>query len=415
MNKINRGPSPSQLLRVLIITWILTPPFARAISPYFRPESYSKCDINLSVFDHWKKEIRDHTQSSVELTDSETRQRLEEVLSKYSIHILTDNRGVLLDHIDANYAEPNRRIEIATGSAAYDLGHTELWRFKGQLFQFLDIGYKNLEADSNVMLNAILDHSRNYPNQSLLIEFGPDRRKLQNMSDLLREYRSTTFDAVLELYSKIKTYLNKIDLFFLEVLNQYSNNTDIFVLLSDDPNGNDEDLSNEQLRNRLLMTIQVSYSFVSRDFSKINPAEILKAAEAKTGEHFTRLPFYMRLISSANSAEAFYQEFVKDFAPVTSVCELTRWAQFSNQIPDGVKDRFLFEAIKAALKRGIRTLVASGDSKTTRLFRRYGFKIYKQIPVGHEKEKEYLSYLSVGSPEFNDLYERLAPTRTRLH
>ncbi len=283
----------------------------------------------------------------------------------------------------------------------------EVWYANGQSFQFIDVGFKNFEPDWFVQNAIVADHMILNPNENLYIKYGPHRRDAELT---FRHYRWAFHGHVVERYANVKKYLTPQDLYMLQFSNIGSTNIDVFGLIAHDetlPPGTL--LTKDEIRDRLKVTIQISYY---GEFNFFHPTMIgaLIAKGIKVRQRVFRLPFEKRL--DPDVALAYRRRFYQSFKPETT-CEFTRLAKFANDVPRPVFDRFILRAMTTADRRGMKTIVASGDEYTTRLFHRYGFKTYAPLPT-NSGVNEYLSYLEIGSPEYWEVYERLLDSALKV-
>ncbi len=259
------------------------------------------------------------------------------------------------------------------------------WEFERKQFTFMSAGFKNLESHSREVHRYVLNHVLENRDYNLELRYNRDLR--DQMADL-RRWRWRLHDAVIGRYRSEKGYLDNSDLFMFRWANELSHNSDVFAVLSSEP--------------RLLATIQISYQ---GDKNFFNPSldGFLNTLDLEKSRDLDRLPFEYRL----NGPEAvtfrhyFYGLFNRE-----KVCEFTRYAKFA-WMPRPVQERMLFEALQAAIKRNMETIVAGGDDKTTRLFARYGFRVFGRMPTRQSQANEYLSYLDLSSKEFKAVYARL--------
>jgi hypothetical protein len=64
--------------------------------------------------------------------------------------------------------------------------------------------------------------------------------------------------------------------------------------------------------------------------------------------------------------------------------------------------------MQTTASRGMRYILASTDAYTSRLFRRYGFKVFATMPTEGGGTSEYLCYLEVGGEDFVRVMGELA-------
>jgi hypothetical protein len=82
---------------------------------------------------------------------------------------------------------------------------------------------------------------------------------------------------------------------------------------------------------------------------------------------------------------------------------------FGKKLPLEVHETFLYLIFKTAENRGMKAMIAEADGKTARLFARYGFKIWSNLPSIQSKEKEFLIYVERGTPEWEMAMDRFHP------
>jgi hypothetical protein len=210
--------------------------------------------------------------------------------------------------------------------------------------------------------------------------------------------------AVLSVYHGKKDYLTPADFSTLNFVNRLSSNSDVFGLFLP---------SAAPFRERLQLTIQISY-FGNRNFFIPTTRGVLLAAGQPIDETHDRLPFEFRL--SKEDVEAFRTALYQRFDQRTS-CEITRYTKFAADLPRDVTDEVVRRVFERVARRGIRTMFISVDPLTLRLFKRYGFKPYAELPINHTDpgKKEVLAYLTTDSKEFAEVYRRLAESSRSVH
>jgi hypothetical protein len=276
---------------------------------------------------------------------------------------------------------------------------SEEWRLPDKEMYFVSTGFDNMKDESFLINSEVVGHMINHPGTSLDINFTQERAA--------EELRLTTFrwsvhDAVLATYTERKGYLSPADFYSLVAYNRDSSHNDVFALMYIPP----VFLTNIDVRDivpQLAMTIQISY-LGSRNYLEPSLKGVMAARGFGYYEGLDKLPFEYRLPKS--EASAVRKEFYSQF-DLRTTCEMNRYMKVHDFHVQPFQDRFLLKAMRRAEDRGMKTIVVSADSKTLILYRRYGFKIWKQLPTNGE-EREYLLFMKVGSPEYLKFVSRLA-------
>lgn len=327
--------------------------------------------------------LRSVTKSSLEFSDLQT-------FLGYRFEIMDGGKGFLFG--------PRRQFHSAAqvryllGSTPATVFRTEVWRAQNREFKFVDVGFKSLERDSLLIHRAILWHIRNHPNATMFVEFSPVQSAYRSW---LQQHRWSFHDAVLSEYFKAKGYLKDVDRYLLELPNRRSSNNDVFGILSHHLENRDES-GLAPPAGDLLLSIQLSY-FGNRNFFEPSAPELSGSSiqgPVRPGENF---PFEYRLDSSqrVEFLSGLYGRF-----DMHRTAEVTRYARFA-KVPWSIHSRLLERTLMTAVARGMRTLLVSADSSTERLFRRYGFRRYAELPTRQNMAREYLMYLEMPSHEYD--------------
>jgi len=326
-------------------------------------------------------------------------EQLTEQLNQLSFQYLPNYAGFTLTHP----GPPNtaRRI-IQLPSWPDDFRQTltvQDWKVKREHFELIDVGYKNLEAFSNRVNRLVLDHLLEHTTEDLEVRF--DNWRIYAGHRMIR-YRWGVHDAVMELYKKTKPYLNPEDFRTLSYLNKQSGNSDVLALLRSDPSEEPSDLLTEpEINERLVLTIQISY-LKTHSYMKAEIPSLSLNGEV-TIRDTDLYPFEYRIEVKDRPT---FRNKVHGRFPVLKTCEMLRYGSFDTKLPQAVRDRFLFQAFERARSRGMRYIIAGADKFTARLYKRYGFQIFAELPIAGQ-EKEYLTYVDMESPEFKTIYENL--------
>lgn len=267
----------------------------------------------------------------------------------------------------------------------------EKWEFKNENFFLMNTGFRNLEAHSQKVHGLIWSHISKWPEYALEIRFGD---RFHGEAANLRKWRWRMHSAVLKRYRHVKSYLDNADLFLLRWANETSHNNDGFAVFD----------SNQ----KLLSTIQISYHG-DRNFFEPNLDGFFSLLNLGPSEQLDKLPFEYRLTEPAGIT--FRHSFYSYFEP-SKVCEFTRYAKF-DRMPFEVQNRLLYLALKTAQSRGMRAIIAGGDETTSRLFARYGFKRFGNLPTRSDSA-EYLNFLILPSHEAQVLERSLGQSAEKV-
>lgn len=315
---------------------------------------------------------------------------------KYHIGRRGDGRGFYI--VPKNPRRPSivRRVDIRLRGP---LIRSEEWRLPDKEMYFVSTGFDNMKDESFLINSEVVGHVLNHPGKSLDINFTQERAAEELR---LTAFRWSVHDAVLATYTERKGYLSPGDFHSLVAYNRDSSHNDVFALMYIPP----VFLTNVDVRDvvpQLAMTIQISY-LGSRNYLEPSLKGVMAARGFGYYEGLDKLPFEYRLPKS--EASLIRTEFYSQFDPRTT-CEMNRYMKVHDFHIQPFQDRFLLKAMRRAEDRGMKTIVVSADSKTSILYRRYGFKIWKQLPTNGE-EPEYLLFMKVGGLEYIKFVSRLA-------
>jgi hypothetical protein len=290
------------------------------------------------------------------------------------------------------------RRAVVSGRDDFSFLDGERWRLGERRFQFTNVGFKNFEFHARRVNRLVLDHLKKDPEDNLTVYLSPD---FQEAARLAEHRRWAIHDAVLDRYYQKKFYLKGEDYVSLVDVNRLSDNSDVLVVTDAGSGVPIGEMSKRQLNDNLLLTIQISYFgdevFFVPDLRKV------ALDSGLTMRSDDRFPFEFRIRKDLQ--QSFRRQFFEDFDPRTT-CEFLRYALLGSDVPRAVHDRMLSEAVALAAKRGMKTIVASADAVTARLFRRYGFKPYKKLPVEQSEVDEYLVFARMDDPEFRAAFRR---------
>lgn len=291
---------------------------------------------------------------------------------------------------------PGIRIDYELKSPIWQ---SQRWLHKGEAFQFLNIGFKNLEEDSNAINRMVMYHLQRSPEVDLEIRYSP-RRSIDLA--LLKYYRWLVHEAVLGKYRQVKSYLGLHDLRNLRTSSLISNNSDVFAVFM---GFSDRIVEIPHPDKDLALTLQISY-LGDRDFLQPSIKGVLMQAGYPPKEQGNFLPFEYRL--PLGFFMDFRHKFKSDF-DTQSICEFTRYAKFM-QMPSSIQNRMLLEAFLTVRHRKMNLIVVSADRITERLFRRYGFQRFDRLPSAQNQMEEYLLYMRVDSDAFRQTISSLSKT-----
>jgi len=281
-----------------------------------------------------------------------------------------------------------------------------IWTIDSNKYELIDVGHLQLNKQSQMISRATLEHLLRHPNETLIIHLGRDTVLATNT---LKTLRWVVHDSVLAKYKERKPYLSADDFQLLENINRQSGNSEVLGVLNYDDSAL-VDITEDKLVDRLLATIQITY-FGDRNYLFPNLRSLYEANGLEVSDEGDKFPFEYRL--DEDKIREFRSKFYKRFEAKTT-CEFTRYAKFEN-LPDQVQSRLLHEALRRAKNRGIKTIVASSDDGTKRLFQRYGFQLYpEELPIKNSVANEHLLFLEVDSFQFQEVYNRLEMTSNGL-
>jgi hypothetical protein len=265
----------------------------------------------------------------------------------------------------------------------------------------VDVGFKNLQAHSMRVHQIVLGHLLNHINENLTVIYDPLRSVA---GKILQTHRWAYHDEVMKAYALHKEYLDETDISPLENVNMSSGNSDVFGLLAHDENFYFLDMPLEEIRRRLVRTIQISY-WGDRNYFRPTLRGVMLSAELPIYDKEDEFPFEYRIVPELLGAfrEKFYKFFV-----AKKTGELSRYASFAN-VPKPIRDRFVLRAFDKAIERKLKALVISVDTKTQEAFRPYGFSFYSELPTGQTDEKEFVYYyIIIDGTDFRRAYSRLS-------
>jgi hypothetical protein len=320
------------------------------------------------------------------------------LFNNYTIEEFPDKRGFELRHDYTEGAEPPETVDFSIDPAPVQFWSSQGWDFYGQPFQFIDVGFKNLQSEVDKTGFLVIQHIFAH-GHDLTIRYSP---QWLTARETLKVLRWTLHKSVLEKYRVRKPYLDSVQIEDLNLPNTVSGNSDVFGLLAGPPSPV-ANLTVKDVQSRLILTAQITYHG-NRHFQQ---PPTLRGMYASMGyivdEDLDKFPFEYRIQGS--EFDEFRRQFYSRF-PVRTTCEINRYAMFGNKLPLAVHERFLYHMLKTAENRGMKAIIAEVDSKTARLFGRYGFRVFAQLPSIQLQESEYVVYVEKGTPEWNKTMER---------
>lgn len=336
-------------------------------------------------------------------TDDPCERRLEEPSTNVVLPWLHFRASILKKYAGYEMKRPDATGHIDLAMADIDPSpflRSATWRSPKTYFTFVDSGFRRLEAISQQINALALRHLKENPTANLRVRFSPS---LQARISTLSNFRWQVHDAVLRVYSTKKNYLDTKDLLLLKFGNVWSGNSDVFAVLSGSTFSAYESLHPLEIDRRLALTIQISY-FGDENYLKPTARGIMRPlGMEKYAEAFDLLPFEYRLPEKQRVP---LRQKLNEKFDLRHSCEIGRYAKFL-PLPLSTQQKFLLHAFTTIRDRGVKTIFAAGDSNTIRLFRRYGFKNFGQLPTGRQEDPEFLTYLEVNSPEFERIIHRL--------
>jgi hypothetical protein len=316
--------------------------------------------------------------------------------SSFSIGYLPDEAGFIFS---PQIPDAPVNIPVMRPMESKSIWRIDHWKTSQTQVNFLDMGLKNLEPDMDEINRLATIQMANAPHTPFEIDISYKRAKERV---LLQIMRWRLHDVVLTKYQEMKKYLTSRDFAMLDWTSGWSDNSDLFAIVNGDPL-TPEKMTLQALEKKIALTIQITY-FGRKDFERPTLQGALDANLLRKYSVEDELPFEFRLGPAMRKefAERVYTRFDR-----ATTCEFMRYAKVDKDLPRDIHDRFLLEALLTAKMRGMKTILASGDSFTSRLFRRYGFEIFDRLPTNQVGEIEYLSYLDTDSPAFAAVIQML--------
>lgn len=325
----------------------------------------------------------------------------------YTIHEFPDKTGFELKLKNSSATRLPELVDFTSDPDPLKFWSSQEWLFDDIPFQFIDVGFKNLQYEVNKINYLVIQWISN-KGEDLVVRYSPQWLKARQT---LKPLRWTLHKSVLEKYKVRKPYLDSVQIEDLNLPNTVSGNSDVFGLLLGLPKPV-ADLRVDDIRSRLVLTAQITYHG-DRHFQQ---PPSLRGLYASAGyivdEDLDKFPFEYRI--AGPEFEKFREKFYSRF-PVRTTCEVNRYAMFVKKLPTEVHERFLYHIFKTAENRGMKAMIAEADRKTARLFERYGFKVFAEMPSVQSDETEYVVYVERGSPEWKKTMARFAENIDRVH
>lgn len=261
----------------------------------------------------------------------------------------------------------------------------------GKSYHLFNFGLQNLVADALDLRREFVEKRLRYPDDS--IEFrsvGMRKKTLQ----ILHKFRWTIHDSVLDIYRRWKSdYLSESALEELKLPNKGSDNHDVFAIF-DTPSKPFEELTEAEIKEYLLVTIEVFYSFGGQI---LRPSILWDLHQTSPSRVFGSMPFEFRL--NGEAGRKFKNAFDRKFRN-RKLAEFIRYGKISN-LPRSAHVTMLLQAFETAQRRGVDTIVISVDSKTREMFEGpFRFSLFAELPTGQSVEPEFLLHLDVHSEDF---------------
>lgn len=301
---------------------------------------------------------------------------------------MTDD-GVIVD-LKSNQFAPieTKTLEIPFTLYPINKKKTSLLIDEQNQYRFMNVGSRMLRLDYDVVAREFekinFDPKINY---RVIIKFTGDRLLTYQQ---LNRIRWLVHEAVLNTYIERKPYLKLRDLGVLKAVNIFSDNSDVFAIF-DEPSRSFRDLTDEEIKNKLLATLQISYLH-DHNFKFI---DFLGDMDSNGG----LLPFEHRLTSSQKLQ---FKSILEKNYSNKKTAEFTRFAKLRRLSPQ-VNSFLLLQALESAMMNGVDVLLANADDYTSRLFKhKFGFtEIFSYVDKGNAKE--YI--LAISKDEFSKSIE----------
>jgi len=327
--------------------------------------------------------------ASSSLANSIARINILKSYSSFSIGNLPGGEGFIFSPSDPIVPPQIPVLHPAESKSIWRIDH---WKTQEARVNFVDLGFKNLEYDMDEINWVVSNQMENAPRTPFELDISVKRAEERQR---LKIMRWRLHDVVLNRYEQMKEYLTEGDMAMLDWANAQSDNSDLFAIVNGEPLTADQ-MTLQTLVDKVALTIQIMY-FGKKDFERPTLEGALAVNGMRQIKKDDALPFEARIIPIIR--ENYVKRVYSRFDPATT-CEFMRYAKVDKTLPRDIHDRFLLEVLLTAKKRGMKTVLASGDSLTSRLFRRYGFEIFDRLPTKQVGEPEYLSYLDLDSEAF---------------
>lgn len=284
-----------------------------------------------------------------------------------------------------------RKLTIEKSLNPISSWKTRRFTYQGENYRMINVGSnmmkRDLEAGHELMRNIFEGNSKD----SYEFEASGEASEVR---DVLSRFRWLAHRQVIAAYRESKgSYLSDIDLKRLELHNLFYENSDVFILLKE-PQKALRTLTEAEINEHLLMTIQVSYAEGAN-----NPiphvAHLIRSDERR--QVYSPLPFSERILGQVRLRISHLKRWLESSAPA----EMTRFSQFQ-EVPEPIKNLFMRHVFSEAEQKNVDSYVATADPHVSRMFSIfYGFTVRNAIlPTGEKDQAEVLSYLIKGSPQY---------------
>lgn len=275
----------------------------------------------------------------------------------------------------------------------------ENWKFEDQSFQFFNVGTRLLmkEADPAILLEAVEQARNENPGKNVVV---PLNKRWSQAKVMLNERQDLASGKAVENYDERKPYLAGEDLLQLREHDFFSRDNNDFLMLTKDTGKSPLAMTQAELKENLAAMVRIARVTLT------DPQ--IKQLIAGPASYAPSLPHAQRLNSKLKTILANF------FAKLATngklrVAELSRWNRFQDFSP-AVMDAFLLKMFESAKEPGgeIDLFLLECDTFTSRLFKRYGFKMLVKISEKESATDEFLMYMDTHSAEYKAITEALA-------
>jgi SAM-dependent methyltransferase len=268
----------------------------------------------------------------------------------------------------------------------------ERWAEGSRQYRFFNIGSRLLlkSASPEKLMALVSKFAKENPTKQIEIPFDPQWALIRQM---INERQAVASQKGIRNYIEKKPYLAGEDLYELVMHDEYTKNSNDFLVLMKDTGKDPLTMTSEEFERNLAAMVRVA---------RLNYGENWLMSRVLGGaRRIGTLPHTLRLRPELKKTiESFLSEMSLRGLRIGELSRLNRFDNFS----DAVMDAFLMKMFEVATVPGaeIDILLLECDARTARLFKRKGFhfKTMARVSPDGQEVPEYLQYLDTRTPEF---------------